>query len=300
MANDVFGVLEMYPLISGGKKWVSTTWGTGGARTIPGNNKYDKAKDPKDPWGDFHCHEDEGNKAVISGTGGNNGTLTMSGPHCRFHIHPPNGTDQIWKNLEFTSYQYFTGYWSGASAAGQYGSPSQRTFSLRGRTNHHRHTVCRCNGRGYVGQIKFGLNWVELRKEFLHDTYGNKRKADLPENWPKNKLIGLKVLIQNCNNNTNVRVRMYIDWNGKPPGSWRLIADHTDAGGSTWSPSSDSNGGMLQTFRDECVNGCLEGGLKPKSDTIFLKPGADAYIRADYVNACVVKWVNVHEIAALA
>jgi hypothetical protein len=295
--TNVFGITQLFNRDTSKPQWLSTKWGTDGKRTLKPKKRKDRTADPKDPWLDFACHgwEDnpvEHNEMTISGTGGNNGTASISGEHTRFYIYKPtDGKTPIWLNTEMTAYGMYKGAWP---------SGPVKTWSLRSRTNHHKQNTCVCNGRGYISQMGPGGNKFEFRKELVHGWYGNKPMKTVPH-FNKDVWIGMKFVTQTQGGN-KVRLRTWLDYsNGKNGGEWKLHADLTDAG--NWAVNSNE-AARCATARKTC-NGnskCLDPSSKwAKSPwkNVWLDRGCTCYNRIDSVKNFQMKWFDIHEISAL-
>ncbi len=223
---DIFGITQFYPTKQGSLEWNSLHWANGIDRTI----KY--ASDPYDPtdWTEDHSATSPG--FHIDGKG----MMSMSGSP-RFHINPLRNTKvspQTFTNIEFTAYYRRKGLnglnWGGmivgmrGSALG-HGSPGGND----------------CDALCYMARFRDDGKW-DFEKELKHSgtTYysgsGYMKQDPL---WggkilPENKWIGMKYILVNINNNTDVRLRVYIDSisNGNPVngGVWQLVGDITDDG----------------------------------------------------------------------
>ncbi len=225
---DVFGLTQFYPSEPGFTEWNSEHWANGTPR------EFDDS-DPHDPTGWTEDHSSTSTPHSVDGKG----VMKMSGSP-RFHINPilsEKATPQKFTNIEFTGYYRKTGSsgknWGGlivgmrGSSVG-HGSPSGDD----------------CDAQSYQARFRNDGKW-DFEKEWKHSgtTYysseGFGKHAVLwgGEKLPENKWIGMKYILTNVNNDTEVQLRVFIDStsNGEATngGSWELVGDVTDDG-SNW------------------------------------------------------------------
>jgi hypothetical protein len=268
---DTFGITEFYPTKTGTREWNSAHWNNGIAREF----KY--APDPYDPtdWTDDHSGGTDGFKVDGSGM------MRMSGSGPRFHINSlitTKVTAQKFRDIEFTAYYRRLGT-GGADWGGM-------VVGLRsGPLGHGSPGGNNCDATTYYGRFRDDGKW-DFEKELNHpgSTYwsGSGYNTQDPlwhgAKLPVNRWIGMKYLTYNIQNNTQVKLLIYIDSvsNGTPQngGHWEKVGEVIDAG--SW-PSGDVGGcGYPQTMV------ITEGG-----GTLLMRTDGDT---ADY------KMVTVREI----
>jgi hypothetical protein len=233
---DTFGIKQIYPTKAGTNTWNSVHWANGIARTV----KY--ASDPYDPtdWTEDHSGGTDGFR--IDG----NGVMSMSGSGPRFHINslrPAKSVNQFFRDVEFTAYYRHLG-----SAGQNYGGMvvGVRSDPL----GHASAGGDNCNATTYYARFRNDGKW-DFEKELKHSgsTYwsgsGYNKQDPL---WggaklPLNRWIGMKYVVYNVNNNSAVKLELYIDSvsNGEPlnGGNWELVGAIIDSG--SW-PSGDVSG----------------------------------------------------------
>ncbi|MBD3242257.1 MAG: hypothetical protein GF331_16815 [Chitinivibrionales bacterium] len=217
---DVFGLRQFHPTAPGTVEWTSAHWANGNARQISGN-------DPDDPTG---WSERRGSGTLLVD---GNGILTMGGSQPRIYINPYEGRtetnpEQFWKNVEVTVYYMRIGS-DGANWGGL-------VVGARSGPNGHSSWGDYCDATTYYLRFRYDGDW-DFEKELHHPQSGHVLHDDL---WggpalPSNRWIGMKYIVYNVNDNTNVRLVAYIDStsNGANGGDWRKVGEYTDAGG--WS-----------------------------------------------------------------
>jgi hypothetical protein len=240
---DTFGIRQFYHTKVGYREWNSAHWNNGISRTI----KY--ASDTCDPtdWTEDHS----------SGTDGFNingaGIMEMSGSGPRFHINSLRTTKvptQQFRNIEFTA------YYSRKGNAGQ--NYAGMVVGLRsGPLGHGSSGGNDCDATTYYGRFRNDGKW-DFEKELKHpgSSYwsgsGYNKQDPL---WkgaalPQNRWIGMKYLCYNIQNNTKVKLELYIDSvsNGNPQGGghWEKVGEVIDEG--NW-PSGDVSGCNYQNTK---------------------------------------------------
>jgi hypothetical protein len=224
---DTFGISRFYPTKTGSREWNSAHWNNGISRTI----KY--APDPYDPtdWTDDHSSGSDGFR--IDGTG----MMRMSGSGPRFHINSLITTKvpaQKFRDVEFTAYYRRRGAdganWGGAVVGVRSGPLGHASPGGND-----------CDATTYYGRFRNDGKW-DFEKELKHpgSSYwsgsGFNRQDPLwhGEMLPVNRWIGIKYLVYNIQNNTQVKLAIYIDSisNGNPQngGNWEKVGEVIDAG----------------------------------------------------------------------
>jgi len=274
-AVDTFGIVELYPTKPGTRQWNSAHWNNGIPRT------FTYAPDPYDPtgWTEDHSGGTDGFK--VDGMG----MMRMSGSGPRFHINSLLTTKvsaQKFRDIEFTAYYRRLGV-AGADWGGM-------IVGLRsGPLGHGSPGGNNCDATTYYGRFRNDGKW-DFEKELNHpgSTYwsGSGYNTQDPlwhgAKLPVNRWIGMKYIIYNIQNNTQVKMTLYLDsisgGNPQNGGHWDKVGEVIDAG--SW-PSGDVGGcGYSQSMV------ITEGG-----GTLLLRTDNDT---ADY------KMVTVREIDASA
>lgn len=233
---DSFGITQLYPSKTGTGTWTSAHWNNGNERTV----RY--APDPDDPtdWTEDHSGGTDGFR--IDGKG----TMTMSGSGPRFHINSRRNdkvAQQFFRDVEFTAYYQRHGE-NGQNWGGM-------VVGIRsGPLGHASAGGDNCDATTYYARFRNDGKW-DFEKELKHpgSTYwsgsGYNRQDPL---WggaalPLNRWIGMKYIVYNVNENSAVRLELYIDSisNGNPQngGQWELVGTVTDSG--NW-PSGEVSG----------------------------------------------------------
>ncbi len=223
--TDVFGLKQFYPSRAGYTEWNSLHWGNGIARSF---NDFD----PHDPTDWTEDHSSTATPHQVDG----NGTLKMSGSP-RFHINPlRNGivNEQVFTNVEFTAYYQKRGS-NGKNWGGM-------IVGMRGSSfGHGSDGGDDCDAQSYQARFRNDGKW-DFEKEWKHpgttyfsgSGYGKQDPLWGGEELPKNKWIGMKYILTNVNNNTGVRLQVYVDstsnGNNATGGEWVLVGDVTDDG----------------------------------------------------------------------
>ena len=269
--KDIFGITEFYPTKPGTIEWNSNHWNNGIPRTI----KY--ASDPYDPtdWTEDHSASTIG--FIIDG----NGTMKMAGSP-RFHINPEIGTKvtpQKFTNIEFTAYYMKKGL-AGSNWGGM-------IVGMRGSANGHGSSTGNdCDAQCYQARFRNDGKW-DFEKEIKHSatTYfsGSGFNTQDPL-WggvilPENRWIGMKYILTNINNNTQVHLQVYIDstsnGNVSNGGNWVLVGDIIDTG-SNWIGGD--------------ISGCTY-----TNQYMTLTGGGNVYMRTDGDTA-IYKMITIREI----
>ncbi len=225
--TDVFGISQFYPTKPGTREWTSEHWNNGVDRII----KY--ASDPYDPtdWTEDHSGSTQG--FHIDGKG----AMMMSGGSPRFHINSMRTkkvSEQFFLNTEFTAYYRRIGN-SGPAYGGMV--VGARTGPL----GHASSQGNDCDASTYYCRFRHDGKW-DFEKELKHPTSdywsGSGFHTQDPL-WngnplPPNIWIGMKYIIYNIENNTKVKMEVYIDSvsNGNPKngGVWVKVGEVIDQG----------------------------------------------------------------------
>jgi hypothetical protein len=224
---DTFGIARFFPTKAGTREWTSAHWNNGLARTF----KY--APDTCDPTGWTEDHSGGTDGFRIDG----HGMMTMSGSGPRFHINSLITTkvpSQRFVNLEFTAYYRRRGT-QGANWGGM-------VVGLRsGPLGHASAGGNDCDATTYYGRFRNDGKW-DFEKELKHpnSTYWSGSGINTQDPlWrgatlPVNRWIGMKYCAINIENNTQVKLMLYIDSvsNGNPQngGHWEKVGEVIDKG----------------------------------------------------------------------
>ncbi len=234
---DAFGISKFYPTKPGTIEWNSLHWNNGISRTI----KY--ARDPYDPlnWTEDHSSITDG--FFIDGKG----VMKMSGGGPRFHINSLNSSvsTQFFVNVEFSAYYRRIGT-NGANYGGM-------VVGLRsGPLGHASSGGDDCDATTYYARFRNDGKW-DFEKELKHPTsdyFSTNGFHTQPPLWggqplPENRWIGMKFIIYNIDNNTKVKLELYIDSTsqGVPinGGDWKKVGEVTDDG--NWPAASGTISG---------------------------------------------------------
>lgn len=236
--TDVFGIAQFYPSAASTREWTSAHWNNGVDRTV----KY--ASDSYDPTDWTEDHSGSTNGFHIDG----NGVMSMSGGSPRFHINSLRTTKvsaQFYLNIEFTAYYRRVGT-TGADYGGMI------VGARSGPLGHASSGGNDCDATTYYSRFRNDGKW-DFEKELKHPTSdywsGSGFHTQDPL-WkgnkvlPENRWIGMKYIIYNIENNTKVKLEVYIDSvsNGNPVngGHWEKVGEVTDAGSWPAAPSAIS------------------------------------------------------------
>jgi len=223
---DTFGISQLVPSVAGKRMWTSAHWANG----IPRNILYDV--DPYDPtdWTEDHSATSPGFQ--IDGAG----IMKMSGSP-RFHINSlrtTTGVSQFFLNTEFTAYYRHRGT-SGADYGGMV--VGVRSDPL----GHASSGGDDCNATTYYARFRNDGKW-DFEKELKHPTSdywsGSGFHTQDPlwggAKLPQDRWIGMKYLAYNIDNNSHVKLELYIDSvsNGTPIGGghWEHVGTVVDSG----------------------------------------------------------------------
>ncbi|WOH35748.1 hypothetical protein RI844_10170 [Thalassotalea fonticola] len=223
---DSFGISKLYKTATGFIDWESTAWDNGFARTIYG-------RDYSDTTGWSQKRGDD----VLEIDG--NGIMEMGGGNQpRIYINPYSGSeevnpDQFFKNIEATVYYKRIGT-DGATNGGL-------VIGLRSGPNGHSDSGDYCDATTYYARFRHDGDW-DFYKELKHADGARANVASLfPGNLPSEQWIGMKFIAYNINNDSNVKLEVYIDKtsNGDVTngGEWTLVGEMIDDG--SWSVPED-------------------------------------------------------------
>ncbi len=223
--KDVFGITMMYPTLQGSKTWDALHWNNGHSRSL----SYDiqDGIDPDDPttWSEYRGD----GTLLIDGLG----VLFMGGGEPRIYINPYPGESEtnpemFFKNVEVTVYYMRTGS-DGANWGGC-------VIGVRSGPNGHSSYGDYCDATTYYGRLRHDGK-VDLEKELHHP---ESSVAVSKTYWggsptPSNQWIGVKFCVYNINNDTNVKLELYVDKTsgGANGGVWELAVSTTDSGSWT-------------------------------------------------------------------
>ncbi len=202
--EDVFGVPQFYPSLEGSQEWNSIHWGNGISRTI----KY--SRDPYDPsdWTEDHSGQSDG--FIINGEG----QMTLTGNSPRFHVNSMVNSKidaQFFLNTELTVYYRKTGLngenWGGLVVG-------VRTHP----TGHGSPEGDDCQAQTYYARFRHDGKW-DFEKELKHPeseywSGGGLHTQDHlweGDKLPENKWIGMKFICYNMENDSKVKLELYID-----------------------------------------------------------------------------------------
>jgi hypothetical protein len=231
---DTFGIVQFFPTKAGSIEWNSAHWNNGVERVI----KYTRdTADPTD-WTEDHSASTDGFK--IDGKG----IMNMNGGGPRFHINSLRTTkvkSQFFINTEFTGYYRRIG-----SSGADYGGMVVGVRS--GPLGHASSGGDDCDATTYYARFRHDGNW-DFEKELKHPTSEYRSISGIHTHeklWngqplPENRWIGMKYLAYNIDNNTKVKLELYIDsttggtiTNG---GAWKKVGEAIDNGDWPAAPS---------------------------------------------------------------
>lgn len=264
--KDSFGITKLYPTMLGYTDWESTHWNNGNARILTTSDR-----DYDDPTGWAHVR---GNSPVsIDGKG----VMAMGGSSPRLYINPyPGyeeiGAEQLFKNIEATVYYKRKGS-DGANWGGL-------IMGLRsGPMGHGSAGGDNCDATTYTARFRHDGKW-DFEKELKHSESVSSGYTQLFSGAiPAGQWIGMKYLAYNIENNTKVKLELWIDdtSNGDVSngGEWRLLGEYVDDG----------------NWVDPDVEGCSYSG-----DKIILNGGGVAYLRNTDAQSAEYKYFSLREI----
>ncbi len=272
---DTFGISQLYPTKAGSKLWNSAHWNNGVKRTIT----YDEDQYDPTGWTEDHSAGTDGFR--IDGSG----TMTMSGSGPRFHINSLKSSKvpaQFFRDVEFTAY-----YQRRGKAGENYGGMVAGVRS--GPLGHGSSGGNDCDATTYYARFRNDGKW-DFEKELRHpgsaywsgSGYNKQDPLWKGEPLPANRWIGMKYIIYNIKNNSQVRLEVHIDSisNGDPKngGRWELVGTVTDTG--SW-PSGD-------------VSGC------PYAQNAIILEGHGTLLMRTDGDTAVYKMVSLREISPVA
>jgi hypothetical protein len=263
---DAFGITNLYPDVAGTQEWNSLHWDNGVERILSGSAG---TRDPYDPtgWSQYR------GTGTLTFTG--NVLLLMGGGEPRIYINPYEGSSEtnpevFWKNVEISVYYMRTGS-DGANWGGC-------IIGARSGPNGHTGTNP-CTATTYYARLRHDGK-IDFEKELAHSasTVGISQEYWDGNPLPSNRWIGMKYCVYNINNDTNVKLEMYLDTssNGSGGGTWEKVLELVDDG--NWSAPADSC-----TFPDTHI---ITGG------------GGVVFIRNTNIAEARYKWFTVREIDA--
>jgi hypothetical protein len=208
--NDVFGVAQLAPTISGGREWFAH-WEP---ERVVTPYEWDAA--------DRLFYNEEGvlriGKSLASAPPGMTRLVVMTPTN-----HSADGNGPLWTNVEMTIYAR-----RGASTK----ALDYQALYLSARSGPHHNDSVPCEGTSYHATARFD-GQCGFKKEIWHTGgYAALRPDPAPKPWPTvpaGKWIGMKFLCRNCDGGAHVRLQLYLDADER--NEWRLAAEFTDAGG---------------------------------------------------------------------
>lgn len=230
-AFDKFGIVALHPSsLSSPREWFCK-WDKGPQRSFTfgpaGSN---------DPQLIFRGY---GAYTIYGASNSQSGIMKVTGASPRIYVRGSSvesdnlpSSVPIWKNVEITFYANTTNAGSNISYAG---------IEAVARTNHYPDSKL-CTTRGYGGKINFDGR-VHFEKECCHGKGDKQTKPVYPftnkGRMPLNKWIGYKYVVRACENNTKVKLELYMDLtNGKNGGTWYKLTEFVDYDG--WSADTPS------------------------------------------------------------
>jgi hypothetical protein len=268
---DHFRIKKLFPTKAAGREWFSQ-W-NGRARNFTGI-------DPEDKW--FDADHGDGQYAVDG-----NGRLTATGPTVRMYVHDPGRRTEWNENLEITV--YFT-------RIRETKLVSYSGLQIFARTNHgtvgdeNRNL---CDDRGYGAKVTVDGRW-EFEKETAHHRTNGYVSVATVKPWPElptNVNVGVKFVIRNLCQDTQVKLELYRDLTGGALGGhWEKLTEFVDTG-SNWGVGA---GAAAPTVRPELP--LIRSFVLPGSET--KKPMLAVYLRHEYATMQYEKW-SIREIEPL-
>jgi hypothetical protein len=302
--KDKFEITKKFDTTQGGREWFSN-WDNGKQREL-------KAKSYDDEDKEFYVG------AIHEGSIDGNGVLSYGGNNCRFYIVDDNEKpSKTWKNVEITVYgkRIDDVHKNEDFKEAKRNDKSKydiSQFRIAARSNHFYHPIndCPCSARSYFGEFNFNGK-TYIRKEIAHPAYAAKKPDDLKDkkNWkdtpdnefPKNKWIGMKVIVRNMDNDSAVRTEVYRDLtDGEDGGEWEKLMEFDDNGG--WTAEKDDDlkklKGILQDDKVDKDDECLDKKWE-KQDPIVTQAAHSCYIRSNNIYEAQLKKFSVREIDPL-
>ena len=275
---DRFGVQMLHPTLSGGHEW-HANWDNGRERAFGSTAEF--TGDPE-----FDTNHGDGSYRVDG-----RGVLKISGRAPRMYVHDPANL-RSWGNVEITVYGRRiadTGISYGGIMA--YARTNHGTVAPGGENRN----LCDC--RGYGGMVTYDGR-VQFEKETAHHQgNGNAQIARVkywPAGMPKDRWIGYKLVVRDCNGGRNVKLELYLDGrNGAGGGAWEKVTEFTDDGHNFGARSTPCGAGIDPALA------LTTSTARPGSETG--KPNLTVYFRSDGVltDGLWYKQASVREIAPL-
>jgi len=218
---DTFGITKLYPTATGFTDWLSTHWHNGNARTIS------NGRDIEDVTGWSQKRGDD--DLDIDG----NGILEMGGGNQpRLYINPYPDSDevnpeQLFKNVEATVYYQRIGN-DGAANGGL-------VIGLRSGPNGHSVSGDFCDATTYYARLRHD-GYVDFYKELKHSAGKAEQAVKFYTSGvlPSLQWLGMKFIAYNINNDSQVKLELYIDNTSdgdvSSGGDWTLVAEIIDEG----------------------------------------------------------------------
>ena len=198
--TDPFGITMVHPTRPGGREWflnVSEPRRDGVFTTSPGDLALTRNAD-----GSWHCGRET--------SGANSGV--------RLNVTTPSGQVE-WRDIEMTGYVRLTSF----SFAEEFAWRTTSGFPHSGP----------CDGYAYYALLRYDGASASWSKEVWHNNgYVNgPDSATRPTTPLQGRWVGIKAVRYNINNNSQVRLELWID--GNADGSWRKVVESTDTGWRT-------------------------------------------------------------------
>jgi len=225
---DTFGITKLYPTATGFTDWLSTHWHNGNARTVSNGRDVEDATGWSQKRGDDDLDID------------GDGILEMGGGNQpRLYINPYPDSDevnaeQLFKNVEATVYYQRIGN-DGADNGGL-------VIGLRSGPNGHSASGNYCDATTYYARLRHD-GYVDFYKELKHSGGKAEQGIKLYASGvlPSQQWLGMKFIAYNINNDSQVKLELYIDnttdGDVSSGGKWTLVTEIIDEG--NWHVTED-------------------------------------------------------------
>jgi hypothetical protein len=266
--KDRFDIAMLNPTLSGGREWFSS-WDNGSPRTVCSGQE-----DAEDS--EFKLRGKNGTLKIDG-----NGVAELIDGSPRMYIY--DLSKPKWNNVEVTFY---------GMRIKEIGCPSSQGFTAGVRSEHQDYKTDSYSARTYYGRLLYDGR-INFQKELYHDQCDKKivtsnqpseksrfdwSKLGGSKNYlPCNVWIGYKFIVQNIENNSKVKLRLFIDQTtGKDGGHWESPIEYIDEG--SWPIKDDLN-------------------PQPNSP-ILLDPGTSIFVRNDAILSAKYMKFSIREIIA--
>lgn len=224
---DVFGTRTLYPDASGGREW-HARWAPMARVLATGD------VDPIDPEFDVR-----GSRTKVEIRG--DGTAKISGDAVRLYVGDRSKARR-WLNVELTVYGKLSDRQDPGGRAG---------FAFETRTDDGHTSAARKNAAGLPVQCDahaYAFSFradgsASLEKELKHPFYTRELRTSAWNGapFPRNRWIGMKMVVYNVDGGRHVKQELWRDISGGVDGgTWEKVLEHTDDGG--WSIDADIAG----------------------------------------------------------